>query len=69
MVTVYVSNFHLYTCVLRVIISWKVRPKIIEAVKNTERERERESGRERGGRLRLMLCWKKIESPKRIVVV
>ena len=41
MVTIDVSNCHLYTYVLRVIISWKVRPKIIEAVKNTERERER----------------------------
>ena len=51
MVTNDVSNCHLYTYVLRVIISWKVRPKIIEAVKNTERERERERKR----------AWREIE--------
>ena len=51
MVTFDVSNCHLYTYVLRVIISWKVRPKIIEAVKNTERERERERKR----------AWREIE--------
>ena len=48
--TIDVSNCHLYTYVLRVIISWKVRPKIIEAVKNTERERERERERKRARR-------------------